>query len=99
MAGVLCPVIIGTDEVGVARTEARQGNGAPTGRAGSGESAFESSSAIFLHHLLWVCDEESLGLTFDDGEVRGECVGRCGSHRCAEKGFKGHVRSFNKQFK
>ena len=45
--GVMCPAIIGTDEVGVARTEARQGNGAPGGRVGSGESAFVSSSASF----------------------------------------------------
>jgi hypothetical protein len=48
MAGVMCPAIIGIDEVGVARTWPRQRNGAPGGRVGSGESAFVSSAAIFL---------------------------------------------------
>ena len=48
MAGVICPAIIGTDEVGVAWTIPCQGNGAPGGRVGSGESAVVSSSTIFL---------------------------------------------------
>jgi hypothetical protein len=48
MAGVIWPAIIGIDEVGVARTYPRQGNGAPGGRVGSGESAMVSSSSIFF---------------------------------------------------
>jgi hypothetical protein len=48
MAGVICPAIIGTDEVGVAWTFPCQGNGAPGRRVGSGESAVVSSSTIFL---------------------------------------------------
>ena len=47
MAGVMWPDIVGTEEMGVARTEARQGNGASGGRVGSGESAIVSSSASF----------------------------------------------------
>jgi hypothetical protein len=45
MAGVICPISIGIEEVGVGRTWPSQGNVAPGGSAGSGERAIVS---IFL---------------------------------------------------
>jgi len=48
MAGVICPAIIGTDDVGCGRTWPSQGNGAPGERVGSRERAIDSSSAIFF---------------------------------------------------
>ena len=51
-----------------------------------------------LFHYLWqVCDEESRGLVFYIGEVRGECVSVLDSLRCAENGFESHVRLLSKQ--
>ena len=47
MAGVICPAIIGMNEVGVGRTCPIYGNGVPGGRVGYGERATVSSSAIF----------------------------------------------------
>jgi len=44
MAGVICPINIGTDEeVGVGRTLPSHGNGAPGGRVGSGDRAVDSN--------------------------------------------------------
>ena len=48
MGCVMWPVIIGTEEAGVARTWPRHGNGAPGGRVGFGESAIVSIAAIFF---------------------------------------------------
>jgi len=42
MAGVICPIDNGTEEMGVGRTRPRQGNGAPGGSVGSGERAIVS---------------------------------------------------------
>jgi len=39
MAGVICPISIGAEEVGVGRTWPSQENGAPGGSVGSGERA------------------------------------------------------------
>jgi len=42
MAGVTCPISIGTEEVGVSLTWPSRGNGAPGGSVGSGERAYVS---------------------------------------------------------
>jgi hypothetical protein len=42
MAGVICPINIGTEKVGVGQTCPSQGNGAPGGSVGSGERAIVS---------------------------------------------------------
>jgi hypothetical protein len=81
MAGVICPAIIGTDDVGVGRTWPSQGNGAPGGRVEYRERAIVSSSAIYLWRVY---DEESRGLALNDGEVFGECMSVLASRRCAE---------------
>ena len=46
-----------------------------------------------LHYLWRVCDEESRGLVFFNGEVLGECVSVLNSLRCADNGFESHVHS------
>ena len=45
---VICPAIIGTDDVGAGLTWPSHGKGAPSGRMGYGERAFVSSSVIFV---------------------------------------------------
>jgi hypothetical protein len=49
MTGVIWPISIGTEEVGVRRTWPSHGNDAPGGIAGSGESAVVS---IFLSYII-----------------------------------------------
>ena len=93
------PAIIGTEEVGVARTKAPHGNGAPGGRVGSGESAIVSSSAIFLTtacgSVMRIPFSASLMMERSVGSVLHAVFSRS----CAEEGFKGPVRPFNTYFK